>query len=314
MDPQDAQDTRYPKGRFPVRRTVVKSRLISPVRIGNDVVDLRHPSCRGRAPGDPFAARILADPERAWLDEAPDAASWSLRLWALWAAKETAFKALEKGPAPSRVFRPRSLVCQLNIESLDVTGLGGGAITRFSGTVARKAPGSELTGDTREPVPGPVAVEGTSDGSWLHMIGWSGGQARPVTWRLDAGVEGSGPPAGPMGMEALEAVRSAFSEEEWEGVHSVPSARARILARDRLAAALAAASRADPGPGSPAHRVSEGKDIEILTSGQRPGRTPPRIRIGGHERPELDVSLSHHGRFVAWAILLPPDLGDPPAI
>jgi len=283
----------------------------APIRIGNDVVDLRHPACRGRTPGDPFAARILADPERAWIDEAPDAASWSLRLWALWAAKETAFKALEKGPFPSRVFRPRSLVCDMLIESLEVLGLGGGAITRFSGRVVRKAAGGELDGDSGDSGPIPVAVEGTSDGSWLHMIGWSGGQARPPAWRLDAGVEGSGPPAGPVGMEALEAVRAAFSEEEWEGVHSIPSARARILARDRLAAALASAPRPEPGPARPTHRGAVGMDIEILTSGDRPGRTPPRIRIAGHERPDLDLSLSHHGRFVAWALLLPPVTGDP---
>jgi len=270
----------------------MSDRDTSPIRIGNDVVDLRHPACRGRAPGDPFAARILAEPERAWLGEAADAASWSLRLWALWAAKETAFKALEKGSAPSRIFRPSSLVCELRIESLDVTGLGGGTITRFTGRVVRKAPGGDRHGHTEHPVSMPVAVEGTSDGSWLHMIGWSGGQARPPAWRLDAGVEGSGPPAGPLGMDALEAFRAAFSQEEWEGVHSAPSARARILARDRLAAALA-----------------DEMDIEILTSGERPGRTPPRIRIGGRERPDLDLSLSHHGRFVAWALLLPGGAG-----
>ena len=121
----------------------MSDRDTSPIRIGNDVVDLRHPACRGRAPGDPFAARILAESERAWLGEAADVASWSLRLWALWAAKETAFKALEKGPAPSRIFRPSALVCELRIESLDVTGLGGGTITRFTGRVVRKAPGGE---------------------------------------------------------------------------------------------------------------------------------------------------------------------------
>lgn len=295
----------------------------TPIRIGNDVVDLRHPACRGRAPGDPFAARVLADPERVWLGEAPDTASWSLRLWALWAAKETAFKALEKGPAPSRVFRPSSLVCDLRIESLDETGLGGGVITRFSGRVVRRIPGQLYAPSDptmAAAAEGPVAVEGTSDGSWLHMIGWSGGQARPPAWRLDAGVEGSGPPVGPVGMEALKAFRAAFSDEEWEGVHSTPSARVRILARDRLAAALAAAPPpgglpgplSDPGSEHTAPRRAAGLDIEILTSGERPGRTPPRIRIGGRERPELDLSLSHHGRFVAWALLFPAALGDGP--
>ncbi len=284
MESHDREGTRGESGRF---------RTEAPIRVGNDVVDLRHPSCQDRAAGDPFAHRILSPPELAWLEQAADPGGWNLRLWASWAAKETAFKALEKGLRPSKVFRPRTLVCELFEQDPGDVALLGSPIVRFRGLVR---------GGSEE---GPVAVEGASDGSWLHMVGWSGGEARPSGWRLDAGVEGVRPRPEP---EVLDGFRHRFSEEEWEGIHSVASARARILARDRVSSALSAypSLGAEPagrslGSPRPAH-----PGVEILTSGDRPGRTPPRLRIGGIDRPDLDLSLSHHGRFVAWAILLPP--------
>jgi hypothetical protein len=44
---------------------------------------------------------------------------------------------------------------------------------------------------------------------------------------------------------------------------------------------------------------------EILTSGRRPGRTPPVVEVDGVPLTGVDLSLSHHGRYVAWALLLP---------
>jgi hypothetical protein len=98
--------------------------------------------------------------------------------------------------------------------------------------------------------------------------------------------------------EPLDGLREHFTAVEWEGVHSLSSARVRLMARERLQIALAA--REGLGLQQPPELP-----IEILTSGARPGRTPPRIRVAGKERPEFDLSLSHHGRFLAWVLFLP---------
>ena len=44
--------------------------------------------------------------------------------------------------------------------------------------------------------------------------------------------------------------------------------------------------------------------LEIVCAEGRIGRSPPQLWVQGR-RSELDVSLSHHGRFVAWAAANP---------
>lgn len=262
-----------------------KSRPYPLPRVGNDVVDLAHPACQGRSPGDRLLSRILSEKEHAWLDSGTDAL-WPVRLWALWAAKETAFKVGAKSEGAS-VFAPATLECSLTIEAPPggFTPAGGksSAGVHIEGTVL--GPGSN----------GEVRVEGTSDGNLLHVVGWSPAKESPPPGFFEVGVETM--PEGDA-EEALDSFRGRFSEVEWQGVHSIPSARVRLLVRERLRTAIA--SRGAPGAEDPADQ-----SVEILTSRDRPGRTPPRIRIAGEDRPDLDVSLSHHGRYLAWALLFP---------
>jgi hypothetical protein len=100
----------------------------------------------------------------------------------------------------------------------------------------------------------------------------------------------------------LESFRDRFSSVEWPGVHSVSTAAVRLIAREHIRRALESAS------GSADLSQST---IEILTSRDRPGRTPPHIRVSGNDRSDLDLSLSHHGRYLAWALLVPPELKNP---
>lgn len=69
-------------------------------------------------------------------------------------------------------------------------------------------------------------------------------------------------------------------------MHSFPSAAVRMLARAALAETLGA---------------HEG-DVEIVCDPGVTGRRPPRVFLRGEPAP-CDVSLSHHGRWVAWALL-----------
>jgi phosphopantetheinyl transferase (holo-ACP synthase) len=76
--------------------------------IGNDVVDLADPETRPEALHPRFDARVFAPAERAWLARAADPAR--LR-WALWAAKEAAYKAARQLDPAAR-FHPREFVAE----------------------------------------------------------------------------------------------------------------------------------------------------------------------------------------------------------
>jgi len=277
-------------------------------RVGNDVLDLNHPSCRERTPGDALSDRILSDRERSWIGEVSARPTlWSGRLWALWASKETAFKAFCKSRGGHPVFRPRSLECRLHLEQ-EISPRGApGTPTRFHGWVedihgsdADTAGGNVQAGRTTR-----VAVDGMTDGRWLHVTGISKSPDEATGHVLESGLDEIGEDLKKDRATVLASLRDRFTDDEWGSIHSVASAHVRLRVRRRLQELLVSASPGDPSRSNPA------PDVEILTSADRPGRTPPRVRIDGVDRPDIDLSLSHHGRFVAWAILLPAGLGAP---
>lgn len=113
----------------------------------------------------------------------------------------------------------------------------------------------------------------------LHTIAVHAG-GRNKNYRVVAGMEGAdaSPP--------LDALRRRFTPAERAFIHGVPSALVRLAARRDMAAALA---------------VSQ-DDILILAADGPPGRVPPVVRIDG-DLGQVDLSLSHDGRYVAWAFL-----------
>jgi hypothetical protein len=123
-----------------------------------------------------------------------------------------------------------------------------------------------------------VALRGWMSPQYVHLIGSSG---RELPSQAEMGVERI-----PIEVE-LDALRDHFSSREWRCIRSVPSAWVRILAKRRLLDLLG---------GAP-------EGLEIVTSERHPGERPPRVLICGKESMEVDVSLSHHGRYVAWAVL-----------
>lgn len=237
-------------------------------------MDLADPRCRDRMCSERLLERILSPSERAWLDVVDDPDRWIVRLWAFWAAKETAFKIRCKLPDSDRVFVPRSLACEMDDEKVDEEGL-----LRIRGIV--RCPDLPL----------PIRVTGVSNGRHVHVVGWSGNAERSTGGRLETGLE-------KVSLEEdtpLEQLRGQFTATEWEGVYSLPSAQVRILARDRIRSLLGSGNGPDLAMGP----------VEVVTAGGPPGRTPPRILFGGRELEGWDVSLSHHGRYVAWALLVP---------
>lgn len=115
----------------------------------------------------------------------------------------------------------------------------------------------------------------------LHTIAvHSGGRSKD--YRVVAGME----EADADGSPPLDALRGRFTPAERAFIHGAPSALARLAARRDLAAALA---------------VSQ-DDILILAEDGPPGRVPPVVRVDG-DLGRVDLSLSHDGRYVAWAFV-----------
>ncbi|MFQ5649426.1 MAG: 4'-phosphopantetheinyl transferase superfamily protein [bacterium] len=82
-----------------------------------------------------------------------------------------------------------------------------------------------------------------------------------------------------------------FSEKEQESVHRAESAYVRFLSKKALAEKLNVASNR----------------LQIIRP-ERDGKSePPHILLDNH-RCEIDLSLSHHGRWIAWCFGMPQSL------
>jgi phosphopantetheinyl transferase (holo-ACP synthase) len=190
--------------------------------IGNDVVDLRDPETRSGALHPRFDARVFTDDERRVLERSPTPCRTR---WLLWAAKESAFKALRRDDG--RVaFRPRDFAVTL-------AGRGGVVCHR----VARVSFRVEATGAQA-----------------LHVVAF--GPHAPVD-RLACGI-------------------AAVGGES-------PGSAARRMLIDAVARWLGASTG-----------MLDVAQVDRVPYVRRDG---VRLRIA--------VSLSHHGRFAAFACALP---------
>jgi len=192
------------------------------VSVGNDVVDLDDPETRLGGLRPRWVERVFGPAEREALEASP---SRHRLHWALWAAKESAYKA-RKRLEPETVFSPVEF--EIELSGLPTTGAGvavGRAVHR---------------GDVFE-------LEVRLDGASVHAVATSGDEAGArVLWKVE---RADGDPGGAV--------------------------------RRLAAAAIGPALGLDPA------------DVRIA-------RRPP-VATFRDRRIELAVSLSHHGRFVAFA-------------
>jgi 4'-phosphopantetheinyl transferase superfamily len=194
------------------------------VSVGNDVVDLADPETRLSGLHPRFDERVFCVAERAALEASR---SRHLLHWALWAAKESAYKA-QKRLEPETVFSPKEFEVELS------------------------------------PLP---AADGAAVGRVVHR-----GDVFDLKVRLVGAV--------------VHAVATSEDEADarvlWttEDAQGDPGVAARRLAASSIGSALGL----DPA------------DLRIV------GRPP--VATFRDRRFELGVSLSHHGRFVAFACTL----------
>ena len=90
------------------------------------------------------------------------------------------------------------------------------------------------------------------------------------------------------GERAPEDLLGRFSAREALAVYDLASARVRLESRAHLARELGVAE----------------ERLEIVCSGGRTGRVPPAVLLDGLPV-AADLSLSHHGHWIAWALLIP---------
>lgn len=197
-------------------------------------MDLRDPENQPQAIHPRFDDRVFTWTERARIL----AASSPHRMrWALWAAKESAYKVARKLDARV-VFSPRAFRVRIpggETESPDPY------LAEVSHPLARFH----------------VCLEGTEE--WVHAVAsLSGAGVARANWQLRS-----------LGREAARRIPGAEA-----------SARARKLARSAIASALSAVP----------------SDIVIAAAARR----IPRVTWRG-QRLAVDLSFSHHGRFVACA-------------
>lgn len=191
--------------------------------LGNDVVDLGDPETCLDGLHPRFAERVFTPAEREALDASAERA---VLHWALWAAKESAYKALARA-CPRTVFSPRAFEVELPAPP------GGDAVA-----VGRVRHGGRS-----------FALEVSRQGDALHAVAWDDTGERP----------GGG-------------------------------------------AMLSEVALADGEPGAAVRRLAV-RAVGVMLPGHEPIRVVgrPPVAVGAAGPLELVLSLSHHGRFVAFA-------------
>ena len=237
--------------------------------LGNDVVDLDERRSEGKATDVRFVTRVLSDGERAGLARSDDP---DLELWSLWAAKEAAFKVISKLRGKPPVFEHAAFVASWS------------QVTPRRSVESEVRSGMVRNGDIR------VFVSVLHRDGVLHAVGHTHRTAA-VDLAVDVGLERLDEAGAPWAA-GLDQLLRRFTAREAEAIHSVASAAVRLGARRALAARTGVDERR----------------LEIVCRPGAMGRRPPYVMLDGREAP-ADVSLSHAGGWIGWALWSHPDLG-----
>ena len=241
--------------------------------LGNDIVDLVDRRHAGKAGDQRFLERVFTLEEQRTIRASQDP---DHTLWILWASKEAAFKTISKSMGTPPTFN-HPLFQVTVFGSLDSEGTSKLRLEPPKGeTPAIEHRGEVRYGETLVPVH--IEVNGSS----LHALSWladSSGHTPTHRWGWEELTEEEAD------WRALN--ESRFSSVEWQCISHRASAMARLAAKRALATSLG---------------TSE-DDLEIGCDPGVPGRRIPRVFLKGQPL-EVDLSLSHHGRLLAWAFVV----------
>ncbi|MBI4538517.1 MAG: 4'-phosphopantetheinyl transferase superfamily protein [Gemmatimonadetes bacterium] len=241
--------------------------LTVPVHVGNDIVDLDHPRCRNAAREERFLDRVLGMAERDAVRASPDP---HRALWLHWAAKEAAFKVAWK------VWGERPMF----------------AHARFAVSGAPRLPACPPECDCRQESSLEVTYAGTTlpvratvTHTYVHTIAAAsrGPGLRIADLPIILGVNAVSPAERDV-WRLPQTLARHFTDAELAAIRHPEAAIARVRAREAIAAYL----------GIAADRIRIVRDTRGGTL------APPTVQVDDRPAP-VDLSLSHHGRFVAWA-------------
>ena len=258
--------------------------MLSSWHLGNDIVDLADLRHAGKAGNERFLRRVCSEREQEDVlsSEDPDRA-----LWIRWAGKEAAFKTVSKALGTPPIF----IHSHFEVTVLEPTWVES---TRARSHRVSQEKGGENPGDSSDPpvtrfgevkyldflLPLRIELVGTA----LHAVTWltsSPVDIPPFSWGSTQMSKND--------QNWKEVLEPEFSPTEWACISHQASALARIAARRSMASTLNLAE----------------EDLEIGCGPGKPGRRIPLVLFRGREIP-VDLSLSHHGRLLAWAFLKHP--------
>lgn len=242
--------------------------------VGNDVVDLRHPRCQNKADDERFLARVLAPGEGRAVRQAADT---HRSLWIHWAAKEAAYKVVSKLRSRRPDFGHRRFTVS-GEACAPACAPECGCVRELRLTVHHE--------DLRLPARVTLTHE------YVHAVA-----ALSRAWEV--------PHEEVMNVIVSE-VTAMSPEERAQWAH--PHALARHFTAAEMAAirgADGAAARALARAALARHLGIAAARIQIVRPLENEGFSPPRVLVSGAPA-DVDLSLSHHGRYVAWAFACGP--------
>jgi len=210
--------------------------------IGNDIVDLKTPEAKGKAADTRFIKRVLNLNEQRLVcnSDHPDTL-----VWALWAAKESAYKAASKSdPDVSSAPGRYPVILDSGAISHSVTGLVGTPL-------------------------GSVPIKINFHDDYVHCIGIYG----PANY-LKSIISG------------ISQINSGTIPDKAESISENESSAVRRLAKMEIASYL----------------YLKKQDIDIIRYKIKNKLTPPIVSAKGKTK-NMEISLSHDGRFAAYAFL-----------
>ena len=220
------------------------------IHVGNDIVDLKTPEAMGKSEDIRFIKRVLTPYEQQMVQhsEHPDTL-----IWALWAAKETAFKAISKS-APDVSSAPRRYPVQ-NLVKFDSDKIS-----------------STLCGVVDSPH-GSVTVKAFITEEYVHCIGVAGSanSLESIAYGMDR-----------ISMDKTNTGIIPGSES----ISKQESLAVRRLAKKDIASYL---------------QLKE-QDIQIIRHKTQNRLNPPKVYTKGKTK-NMEISLSHDGRFAAYAFI-----------
>lgn len=246
----------------------------APVLVGNDIVDLTDPRTHGKAEDGRFLDRVCAPEERRAVLASPDP---TVALWVRWAAKEAAYKIVSKRLGEPPTFAHRDFV--VRGDSVEYAGVRYPFVVSDADRAIHVV-ATHRVAAPRAPapaVPAPAVPANGEESGRSAAVAPHRAQADLLD-REDAPWVGSS-------AAVPAALLARFTEREADAIHSRASAAVRLAARASLAGVL---------------EISEER-IEIVCAPGPTGRRPPHVLVDG-AAVSVDVSLSHHGRWIAWAI------------